>query len=192
MNSRARTLGVLGGALAASTLVGTGCFVDGDFFRNNTAPRFGSMIFIFVNQTPYRAAFTFGGYDDLDRTPGAVNALQIRVEGNSTTAPQTTACRRSAAIGTAELIRRAIDADFEDSALFNADSFGSVVNFSSAPLDSDANSLPTEGTAAGRTLLLGADYDCNDRLIITFVEDPEAEGGFRIDVAVVQDDDDDT
>ncbi len=80
----------------------------------------------------------------------------------------------------------ATNADKTDT--FDADAFDTVVHFSSAPSDSNAAALPTEGTALGREVLLGVDYSCADEIIFTFVQDPDAVGGFRIDFEVILDD----
>ena len=187
----ARALAACGtaGALAAF-LAQPGCF-DADIVRNNVAFRAGNLNFIFVNDTPFRASFTFGVYDALDKAQGSVVTEQLRVEANSTTDPQQLACRRNAVIGTQELINRSIEADFEDDAAFDLDAFSVLVSFSSAPADDAAAGLPTQGTALGRNMLLGVDFDCGDRLIFTFVESPDSPGGFRIDFAAVPIDDDD-
>jgi hypothetical protein len=182
--------GLAAGA-AAGLLGAAGCVGTPDFFANNTAFRSGSLNFVFVNDTPYRASFTFGVYDGLDREPGQVLTSQARVEGNSISSATQLGCRREAAVGTQELIRRAIDADFEDSSDFDSDAFVPVVNFSDAASGTPAAGQPTIGTARGRRVLLGVDFDCNDRLIFTFVEDPLAPGGFRIDFTAIPSDDDD-
>jgi len=70
---------------------------------------------------------------------------------------------------------------------FDADSFDTVVHFSAAASDSDAAALPTAGTALGVEKLLGVDYSCADLLVFTFTEDPDAEGGFRVDFEVILD-----
>ena len=187
-----RILVVAAGAAAANLLGAGGCAFSPEFIANNVAERAGPLFFVFNNNTRFRASFSFGVYDDLDRsTRGAVVIQQQRIEAQSTIAPVQLACRRNAVIGTAELLRRAIEADFEDDANFDADAFVPVVNFSSAAADSDAAALPTQGTADGRNLLLGVDFSCQDRLLITFEEDPDAPGGFRIDFAAVPSDDDD-
>lgn len=180
---------LLGAGLACALAV-PACF-DADLVRNNVAFRGGNVNFIFVNDTPYRASFTFGMYDALDKSQGAVLTQQIRVEGNSTTSPTQLGCRRNAVIGGSELIRRSVENDFEDDAAFDLDAFSEVVNFSSAPADSESAALPTQGTSLGRNVLLGVDFDCGDRLIFTFVESPDSPGGFRIDFAAVPIDDDD-
>jgi hypothetical protein len=89
------------------------------------------------------------------------------------------------------MLQRVLDTDGDSAATFNPDAFVEGVNFSSAPLGSDADALPTAGTAEPVEVLLGVDYTCNDQLIFTFVEDPAARGGFRIEFSVIRDAEDD-
>lgn len=177
-----------GGALLASA----SC--NGDFAANMTEEIAGNITVSFINNTDFRASFSFGTWDSLDRTipsPGAVNFQQLRLENNQTSAPLTLQCRRNFAIGTNELLQRVIDTDGTDAANFDADAFVTVVNFSSAPATSNAAALPTEGTARGREELVGVTYKCGDQLIFTFEEDLAAPGGFRIDFQLLPSEEDD-
>lgn len=166
-------------ALFAAGVVSTaGCT---DFLAGFFEERSGSVTVVITNNTPYRASFTIGSYDAFDlNPPGAVQMQQPRFEAN-TTSSSTFNCRRNLAIGTQNLLDRAIATGEDQADNFDPDSFVTVVNFSSAPADSDAAALPTNGTAAGREVRLGVDYACGDQLIFTFVEDATAAGGFRID-----------
>jgi hypothetical protein len=159
-----------------------------ELIANQTAVRQGNVAFQFVNTTPFRASFTYGTYDALDRNPpGAPNIQQLRLEGFQTTAPTDVTCARNAAIASQSLVDRVIDTDGHLAVNFDREAFNAVVNFSSADEDSDAAALPTEGTAEGVELLLGVDFGCRDRLIFTFVQDPAAPGGFRIDFSLLRD-----
>lgn len=177
-------------ACAAGLLLAlSGCTAD--LIRNQTAERQGDISVQFINTTPFRAAFSFGSYDSLERNPATAIFEQLLVEAQSTSASQTIGCRRIAAVGTQAFIDQVLRANADDVADFNPDAFSAEVNFSSAPLDSEAASLPTAGTARGREAQLGVEFSCGDRLIFTFVEDDTAEGGFRIDFSVVVDDEED-
>lgn len=178
---------LLGSGLALGLTSGTaGC--SETFIRNQTFFVSGNVTAIFINATPYRAIFSFGSYNALDKTgPGPVALRQLRLEGLDTSASQTLTCRRNIAVGTQALIDRAVDTNADgDLANFDPDAFDIVVRFSDAAADSDAAGLPTVGTARGRDVLLGIDYVCSDQLIFTFVEDASAPGGFRIDYNVAQ------
>lgn len=170
-------------AVAAGLSMG-GC--SGEFFRNQTAERTGNIQFVFINNTPYRASFSFGTWDSLDRDPPGVVALQqLRVEANTTRQGIQLPCRRNSAIGTEEFVTRVVATSADDVDNFDPDAFDVDVHFSSAPIDSDAAALPTVGLAKGVEKLLGIDYACQDTLIFTFEQDPDAAGGFRIDFSVI-------
>jgi len=168
----------IGFAVALVAALTTGC--SGDLIANLIEERSGDITVIIINNTPYRAAFTFGSYDALDRDPpGEVDLQQQRLEGNASTAPITISCNRNTAIGTETLIQRAIDTDADEADDFDVDAFSDTVRFSSAAADSDAAAVPTEGEAAGIEVCLGPEYACGDQLIFTLVEDEAAPDGFR-------------
>jgi hypothetical protein len=75
----------------------------------------------------------------------------------------------------------------EDLNNFNPNIFSTQVYLSDASTESDAVELPTVGTAEGIEVRLGVDYSCDDLLIFTITDDPDAPGGFRIDFEVSQD-----
>ncbi|TWT40374.1 hypothetical protein RAS1_40820 [Phycisphaerae bacterium RAS1] len=182
--------GVAAAGLAFALQAGGGC-TDTTLFLNQTAERTGNVTLQFVNNTGFRAAFTFGSFDSLDRiNPGVVQLQQLRVEANTSSAAVNLTCRRNIALATKEFVDRVIETDTDNStANFDRDAFGEVVNFSDAPANSEFASQPTAGTAKGREVLLGVDYSCNDRLIFTFEADPSAPGGFRIDFVAILDED---
>ncbi len=160
----------------------------GEVYLNQTKERAGNVSMVFINSTPHRAIFTVGTWDAWDRLgPGPIQLDFLRLAGNSTSGVFSLACRRNAAVGTEKLVKRALDTDADDADDFDANAFGAQVRFSSAPTDSEAADLPTAGTAEGREVLLGVDYSCADRLVFTFVEDPAAPGGFRVDFEVIRD-----
>ena len=183
------TLGSAAVALAgAFVLVSFGGCLAPSFLLNQTAERTGNLTFDFVNNTRYRASFTFGVYDALDHTPGGVSFNQTRLEAGLSAISTGTQCARNAVVGTQEFLDRVLATDADETDDFDPDAFSAVVNFSSAPADSDIAALPDVGTANGIELLLGVDYSCDDRIVFTFEEDPDAPGGFRIDFLVIQDD----
>lgn len=157
-----------------------GCTSDtADYF---TEEIFGNINVQIVNNTPYRASFTFGTYNDLDRNgPGPVDVRQRRLEAHGVTEVIDVFCRRELAIGTQALVDRILATDSDETEDFDRDAFSDRVNFSSAPADDPAAALPTVGTANGVLTRLGVDFACNDTIIFTLQEDPNAPGGFRID-----------
>jgi len=173
----------LAGGLAACA---AGC--SGQFASYITEERDGNITVQVINNTRYRAAFSFGSWDSLERDPpGAVTLQQQRLEGRSSTSTITVACRRNVAIGTEEFLQRVLDTNADDTANFDADAFVAGVSFSDAPADSTAAALPTVGTALGREVLLGVHFTCGDLLIFILEEDATAQGGFRIDFRVLPD-----
>lgn len=179
------------GALLAMSLIGilvaSGSCTP-NLISNETQELSGNITVSFINNTRFRASFSFGSWNSLDRstpTPGPVALQQLRVEAGQTSAPATLACRRNLAVGTQELVQRVIDTKGTTVAGFDADAFVPVVNFSSAPANTAAAALPTDGTAQGRGELLGVDFKCGDQLFVTFEEDDTAPGGFRIDFQVL-------
>ncbi len=185
-----RPLTAAAASLALVWLLGVSNGCTTELFRNQIEQRSGNIAFVFINTTPFRAAFSFGTFDSLDRAPGPVSLQQLLLEGGVSSSPQNAPCRRNAAIGTREFVDRVLDTDADNIANFIPDALAINVNFSSAPADSDLAALPTEGTATGREVLLGVDYTCGDQLIFTFVQDPDAAGGFRIDFEVLSNDGD--
>jgi len=173
---------VAGGVLAGFT----GC--SPTLLQNLTAERTGNVTIQFINNTPFRAAFSYGSYDAWDKSPGPVDLQQLRLEAHTTSAAATVTCRRNVAVGTQDFVKRVLDTKTDQStANFDADAFDSVVHFSSAPTDSTGAALPSAGTALGVEKLLGVNFGCANELIFTFVQDPDATGGFRIDFEVIRD-----
>jgi hypothetical protein len=180
----------MAGSLLALMTVGVSCTAD--LVANNTEELAGNIAVSFINNTSSRASFSFGTWNSLDRiAPGPISLQQLRLEARETSAVATLPCRRNFAIGSQELIQRVIDTDGTTIAGFDAEAFVSVVNFSSAAVDSDAAALPTEGTAEPSSVLLGVDFKCGDQLFFTFEEDPDAPGGFRIDFSLISSEEDD-
>lgn len=187
MSYAGRPIGFVRGLLILPVALTAGCTAN--LIANLIEERVGEISVIFINNTPYRASFTFGTYDPLDRiTPGAVNLLQDRVEAKTTTEPAAVPCARAFAIGTDGLIQRATDTNAPlaletfDAAVFTPD-----INFSSAPANDLAATLPTAGKVEGGfEVLLGVDYGCNDQLIFTFEEDETTPGTFRVKFSLLR------
>jgi len=178
------------GAALAMLLSAGGCI--GNLAFNQTEELSGNIAVQFVNNTSFRASFTFGMYDSLEKDPpGAVSLFQQRLEGNASTTAQTLPCRRVGGLATQRMIQRVLDTNGDSAAGFDDAVFGTTINFSSAPADSDAATLPTEGTAQGLEVRLGVDFTCGDLLIFTLEESDSAPGGFRVTFQVIEDEEDD-
>ena len=155
------------------------------FVQNQTAELTGNITVQIINNTPFRASFTFGTYNPLDRAPGPVDMQQLRLEARATSEILTLGCDRSAVIGTDEFIERAVAVNADETDDFDADAFSARVSFSSAPADSPAAALPISGTLAGVEALLGVHFGCEDRVIFTIEVDAAAPDGFRIDFTAI-------
>lgn len=184
--SETRAVGLAVTVCVLGTALSAGC-TDSSLFRNLVAPVAGDVAFIFVNDTPHRAVFSFGTYNDLDRSPGAVNFEQLRLEAHTTSELVVVTCARNAAIGTEGFVTRVLATDADDRPDFDPDAFHEWVGFSSFPTGSTGAGLADAGYAEGLEVLLGYDFSCGDQLIVTFVEDETAPGGFRIDFTVLLD-----
>lgn len=150
----------------------------------------------FVNNTPFRAIFTFGGYDPINKDAVPTNFGQLRLEGNTASAPQPQPCRKVFSVGDDELIRL-INLNRHSPQINITDEQALVrgVNFSSAPAGDPLAAEPTEGTAEPKIVQNGNDFTCQridirqqtgtGVLIFTFVQDPAAVGGFRIDFSFI-------
>lgn len=151
----------------------------------------------FINNTPFRAIFTLGAYDQLDKDTLPTGFAQLRLEGNTTSAQLTQPCRKTFALGGEKLIQL-IDENRNAPNINITDERALVrgVNFSGAALGDPLEAEPTEGTAEPTLLLNGVDFTClrtdirqttgTGVLLFTFVQDPAAPGGFRVDFSFVQ------
>lgn len=176
---------ILAAALAATPLL-SGC--TGDLIANLTEERTGNITVVFINNTPFRANFSFGTFDSLDRNPpSAPTFQQQRVEAFTTSATQTVGCRRNFAIGTAEFLERVLVTGATNVASFDPDLFIEGIAFSSAAPGTDAADLPTDGIGPSFEAALGVDYTCLDQLVITISQDAAAPTGFRVDLQVLPD-----
>jgi len=150
----------------------------------------------FVNNTPYRAIFTYGAYDQYDHDTIPTSFGQLRLEGNTSSAQVAQPCRQTFSVGGSELIRL-LNENEDDPNITITDSRALIrgVNFSAAPLGDPLEAEPTEGTAEGLVLLSGVDFTCaradirditgTGLLIFTFERDAASPSGFRIDYTFV-------
>ncbi|MFH1417546.1 MAG: hypothetical protein ABII12_04570 [Planctomycetota bacterium] len=150
----------------------------------------------FINNTPHRAIFTYGAYDQFDQETIPTGFGQLRLEGNTASAQVAQPCRKTFSVGGDELVRL-LNENERDPNIDITDPRALVrgVYFSSAPLGDPLEAEPTEGTAEGLVLLNGVDFDCrrdnihdtsgSGLLLFTFVQDAAAPGGFRIDYMFV-------
>lgn len=150
----------------------------------------------FINNTPFRAIFTFGAYDPNDNQTVPVNFGQLRLEGNSASAQIAQPCQKAFAVGGSELIRLIeLNRNSPQINITDEEALVTGVNFSGAPLGDPLEAAPTEGAADGLVRLAGVDFTCQRTdirqatgtglLIFTFEQDPASPGGFRIDYTFI-------
>jgi hypothetical protein len=160
---------------------------------------------VFVNDTPYRAIFTFGTYDPQDQTSVpqfgqfAVDPSQDETPFNRGLDPDTVTqrgtfvvnCGRVFSLGGEELIAR-INQEEDPTPVNQAPVVEAALRpgifFTSAPLDDpDANAVESFDVRLDPVLsLLGVDYACDSLLIYTFEMDPEQAGQVRVQLEVIE------
>ena len=177
--------GVLALAAAWAYTALSGC--TSQVVLNLTKAKTGNITIVFANTTPYAAGFSFGTWDAWDRGPGTAQLLQLSVDPHTSSTAQTATCARNLSVATQRFVDRVLATNADQTTSFIPEIFDSVVHFTQAPTGSQVTGLPSAGTAAGVELLLGVDYSCADEIIFTFVEDPDAPGGFRVDHEVILD-----
>lgn len=168
-----------------------------DFVGPSGSPTPRALQVGFINNTPFRAIFTFGTYDQLDKDTLPTGFGQLRLEGNTASPQAVQPCRKTFSLGGDELIQL-IDTNRNDPSINITDERALVrgVNFSGAALGDPLEAEPTEGTAEPRLVLNGIDFTCvrtdirqttgTGLLLFTFEQDATAPGGFRIDYSFMQ------
>jgi hypothetical protein len=146
---------------------------------------------IFINNTPYRAVFTYGTYNNTD--PSDVpyvgqfvgRAEGTTLEANTTAEVVTLACDRVFSIGDTGLLRLiGENLDIEDTDL-DEEALVQGVAFSRAELGQENAGVATEGFAAEVRALLGVDFPCGSILVIRFELADLGEAPFRADFEVI-------
>lgn len=184
----------------------------GDLWINNIFPLGGDVAggrgitdVVFVNDTPYRAIFTFGTYDPQDQNSVpqfgqfAVDPEQDETPFNRGLDPDTVTqrgtfvvnCGRVFSLGGVDLIDR-IKAQGDPRPVNQAPVIEAALRpgvfFTSAPLDDpDANAVVNfDARLDPPDSLLGVDYSCDALLIYTFEMDPDQPNQVRVRLEVVE------
>ena len=172
----------LGVAMMAAVVLVTAGSCDQDQFLFNTIARRGEVNVAFINDTPYRAIFSFGTYDPQDQA-SQLDFQQLRLEGDSFTEGTELTCRRVVSVGGEALLALAEENEVE---IEDEDAFVVGVSFSDTDPEDDLAGRPTVGTAGAATIRIGIDFTCETVVIFTFVEDSSQPGGFRVDLSVMR------
>ena len=189
-----RTISMRVFAVCGATLIGGVLGCDG--FLNATASLGGSVAgqrgnteVLFINNTPFRAIFTFGSYDPLDNDTQpqlqqfSSDASTLNLEGNTQSDTLQVTCFRVYSIGGAGLISR-VRRNL-DEGQFNEGSLVEGVSFSSADAGDDLADAATEGQAAAHEALIGADFDCGALLIYRLETNDAGPEPFIIELTVI-------
>ncbi len=182
---------LLGVSLMAAV---SGCGLDGLLnltasLGGNTAGQRGNAEVLFINNTPFRAIFVFGSYDNLDRdTQPALLSFSssldtLNLEGNTESTVQQVQCARVFSIGGEGLLTRA-QANLEEDALEDVPLIEGVY-FSSAEVGDENADEPTEGIALPLDANIGPDFECGSLLIYRLEFDDDGPERFRIDLTVI-------
>ncbi len=174
-------------------MVLSGCGVD---FLNLTAPFGGNVAggrgqvqIAFINNTPYRAVFTFATYDqtdpasELDFLQFSHDETGLILEGNSTSAIVALECARVFSIGSPRMLDLIAEnlpvTSLADEAIIEGVEFFIIPDGDSAVVSiSQGKSSPFEA-------LLGVDFPCNALLIVRFEIDDLGPDPFRIDFELI-------
>jgi len=194
MQMRNSIRGACIGAVATTMLSLAGCGLDGLLaltasLGGNAAGQRGNADVLFVNNTPFRAIFVFGAYDNLDRDtqPSLLsfssNANTLNLEGNTETTIQQVQCSRIFSVGGTGLLTRA-QANLDEAALTDVPLVEGV-QFSSAAVGDDDADAPTEGIAPPLDANIGADFECGALLIYRMEFSDIGPERFRVELTVV-------
>ncbi len=172
----------------------SGCGLDGLLsltasLGGGTAGQRGNAEVLFVNNTPFRAIFVFGAYDNLDRDTEPTllsfssDTATLNLEGNTESTIQQVQCSRVFSIGGEGLLTRA-EANLDEDALENVPLIEGV-HFSSGAIGDDDADAPTEGMAPPLDANIGPDFECGSLLIYRLEFDDDGPERFRIDLSVI-------
>lgn len=152
-----------------------------------TAGQRGNARVLFINNTPFRAIFMFGAYDNLDQDTQPqiqqFSSQNINLGGDSQSNVLTIPCSRVFSIGGAGLLLRVQENLMEGQ--FNEDLLFEGVRFSSAGVGDDNADEATEGVAPPMDAFIGADFECNSLLIYRFEINDLGPDPFAIELTTI-------
>lgn len=176
--------------MAMILLLPGGC---GEFFRNQStslggdqAGSRGQLRVLFINNTPQRAVFTFGAYDQSDPAfPPDFEQFgprggDLTLDGDTTSTIRTVDCARVFAIGSPRL--HTFITENIDAAAVIAEALVEGIDFYN--VGDDGNGADRVGSAGPLEALLGVDFACN-ALLIVYLEPTGDPTQFRIDFQVI-------
>jgi len=188
--------------------VGTGLFVAAGFglagcgadfanltssFGGNTAGVRGKVQVVFINNTPHRAVFTFGTYDQTDQSSRpdfrqfSNDQAGLVLEGDSTSLIGSLDCARVFSIGGPRMLAL-IQKNLPDATVAQEGMIEGVEFFRVEAATGDAAAAPapvSQGKAPPFEALLGVDFPCNALLVVRFEIDDLGPAPFRTDFELI-------
>jgi len=157
----------------------------------------GTVRVVIENNTPFRAVFTIGAFDNTDArsTPAffqfspdsqfiAPNAPQT-IEGNANSGVFELPCARVFSIGSRTLIDLIARNPGPQPDAIDEAALVDGVGFSDVPLGDTNDASPDQGFARGFEALLGVDFNCGSLLYITFEFNDVGPDAFRVTESVI-------
>lgn len=133
----------------------------------------GTVTLAFINNTPYRAIFTYGIYDDQDQNTVprfaqfAIDPDPMkRLEGNTSSPQFTFVCGRQVAIGTQRFIESIKKNKMDTGSSINQEALNFGVGFSDKPLSDPDADKANMGRIDGTSILQGYEFQCESLVIV--------------------------
>lgn len=159
----------------------------------DTAGERGTIRVLFINNTPHRAMFTFGSYDQTDQfsqpdfAQFGLSEFGAILDGDSSSEIISIECARVFSIGGPDLLTL-IEQNLSEAAL-DEDAFVEGVEFFNIPSDDaegdDSGDPISEGSAPPFEASIGVDFPCSALLIIRFEFDDLGPDPFRVDFELI-------
>lgn len=157
----------------------------------------GTIQVIIENNTPFRALFTYGVFDNTDErsTPAflqfspdsnliAANS-SATLEGNTNSGVVVLPCARVFSVGSRSLINLIALNPGDRSDRIDAAALLDGVGFTDADLTSAAAATPNQGFAPGFEARLGVDFNCDSLLLISLEFNDLGPDAFRVLIHVI-------
>ena len=188
---------VIPGLFVAAGLGLAGCGADLSnltaSFGGGTAGARGKVQVVFINNTPHRAVFTFGTYDQTDQSSKpdfrqfSNDPAGLILEGDSTSLIGSLNCARVFSIGGPRMLAL-IQKNLPDATVAQDAMIEGVEFFRVEAATGNATAAPapvSQGTTPPFEALLGVDFPCNALLIVRFEIDDLGPAPFRTDFELI-------
>ena len=187
----------IAGLFVAAGLGLAGCGADfsnltASFGGDTTGAR-GKVQVVFINNTPHRAVFTFGTYDQTDQSSKpdfrqfSNDPAGLILEGDKTSLIGSLNCARVFSIGGPRMLAL-IQKNLPDATLAQEAMIEGVEFFRVEAATGDAAAAPapvSQGKAPPFEALLGVDFPCNALLVVRFEIDDLGPAPFRTDFELI-------